>query len=128
MLVRPCFSVKTVTIWSVSSFRVPSLALRTSYLSSLEQPFNNEQPARHNAKTITAICTLVSPLSRSDPVRNATFIAFSTRGRVEQVFLEKVDNAMFHCLVPMDENYIFTFGAGYPKVKTLGAAAADLPR
>jgi hypothetical protein len=29
-------------------------------------------------------------------------------GRVEQVFLKKVDDAMFHCPVLMNENYIFT--------------------
>jgi len=33
-------------------------------------------------------------------------------GRVEQVFLKKVDNAMFHCLVLVDEDYIFTLCAG----------------
>jgi hypothetical protein len=38
-------------------------------------------------------------------------------GRVEQVFLKKVDNAMFHCLVLMDEDYIFTLGAGDPEAK-----------
>jgi hypothetical protein len=36
-------------------------------------------------------------------------------GRIEQVFLKKVNDAMFHCLALMDENYIFTFGAGGPR-------------
>ena len=35
-------------------------------------------------------------------------------GRVEQIFLKKVDNAMFHCLVPMDGDYVFTLGAAGP--------------
>ena len=41
-------------------------------------------------------------------------------GRVEQVFLKKVDDAMFHCLVLVNENYIFTLGArGEPEMKAL---------
>ena len=41
-------------------------------------------------------------------------------GRVEQVFLKEVDDAMFHCLVLVNENYIFTLGArGAPEVKAL---------
>jgi len=36
-------------------------------------------------------------------------------GRVEQVFLKKVDDAMFHCFVLMDGNYIFTLGCRGPR-------------
>jgi len=37
-------------------------------------------------------------------------------GRVEEVFLKEVNDAMFHCLVLVNENYIFTLGArGTPK-------------
>jgi len=44
-------------------------------------------------------------------------------GRVKQIFLKKVDYAMFHRLVLMDENYIFTLGTGGPEVSEIDFAS-----
>src|SRR5579859_6299875 len=54
-----------------------------------------------------------SDRGRKSTARNgcATMTKAGSPGRVEQVFLKEVDDAMFHGLVLVKEDYIFTAGA-----------------